>query len=257
MSTPGGAVKSMPSTMFQIPVLPAGRHIVLNILSTWGDPYYVGLMGMEVPHITHERGTEGHCFMPFFCLLTDALCLPGVCLVSPPQFFDGTGHPIVIDHPESQVWADPPDINALEDYTDDPRTADKVLDGVNFTCDDLHAWLAPFKRGDNHLLGVDLGRTTSLSMVRIWNYNKSRIHCYRGARYVEMTLDNKVIFKGDVRRAPGATEDVEAACECILFTEDQNVLMMIEKYDKQFRAADSQPSTPMDNGTRACLVTFV
>ena len=38
-------------------------------------------------------------------------------------------------------------------------------------------------------------------MVRVWNYNKSRIHSYRGARYVEMHLDEAPIFKGEIKRA--------------------------------------------------------
>ena len=40
-------------------------------------------------------------------------------------------------------------------------------------------------------------------MVRLWNYNKPRIHSYRGVRYAEMTLDNRAIFKGEIRRASG------------------------------------------------------
>ena len=190
-----GNVSKLPSTMFEIPVLPRGRQLLINILSTWGDPYYVGLMGLEV--------------------------------------FDGTGHPV----PVTEVWADPPDINVLPEYNGDPRTVDKLVDGHNFTCDDLHAWLAPFKRGayrcaifsnrigcwvlpivvatafpfpcrqhcvhtlgsacllsfcvscvlpgDNHLVGFDLGRPTAVSMIRVWNYNKNRIHSYRGARCVQ------------------------------------------------------------------------
>ena len=35
------------------------------------------------------------------------------------------------------------------------------------------------------------------------NYNKSRIHSYRGAKDVEMTLDGVLIFKGEVARACG------------------------------------------------------
>lgn len=40
-------------------------------------------------------------------------------------------------------------------------------------------------------------------MLRIWNYNKSRIHCYRGAKDIEIKLDNELIFKGEIARANG------------------------------------------------------
>lgn len=109
-SADGRGAHKLPSTMFEIPVLPRGRHLLMNILSTWGDPYYVGLMGFEV--------------------------------------FDGAGHPVAISDPDRQIWADPPDINVLPDYNGDPRTVDKLVDSHNFTCDDLHAWLAPFRRGN-------------------------------------------------------------------------------------------------------------
>ena len=33
-------VVSIPSTQFQIPELPTGKRLTLNILSTWGDPFY-------------------------------------------------------------------------------------------------------------------------------------------------------------------------------------------------------------------------
>ena len=38
------------------------------------------------------------------------------------------------------------------------------------------------------------------------NYNKSRIHSYRGAKDVVMTLDSAVIFKGEIARACGGVE---------------------------------------------------
>lgn len=40
---------------------------------------------------------------------------------------------------------------------------------------------------------------TTLSMIRIWNYNKSRIHSYRGVRGVRISLNGVVIFEGEVR----------------------------------------------------------
>jgi len=58
---------------FHIPVLPAGRHLRFDIITTWGDPHYVGLSGIEL--------------------------------------FDGTGQPIPIS--EDDISADPADIVRL------------------------------------------------------------------------------------------------------------------------------------------------
>ena len=157
------------------------------------------------------------------------------------------------------MWADPPDINVLPEYGNDPRTVDNLLDGHNHTCetrrmlsarrtrrlagtaeassslpplpsrcDDLHAWLAPFTRGGAHVIGIRFDAPTTLSMIRVWNYNKSRIHSYRGARYVEMALDEQCIFKGEIRRATGTIQgrDPEQNSECILFTIDETTLQV-------------------------------
>ena len=127
-----------------------------------------------------------------------------------------------------------------------------MLDGVNHTGDDLHAWLAPFRRGRNHYVGLKFPTPTTVSMIRIWNYNKSRIHSYRGARYVEMALDHAPIFKGEIRRASGAgaTCDIEDCSECVLFTTNDVTLKLIERYDRALAENDRQrrrtPSSPSD-----------
>jgi len=36
---------SLKNTAFIIPELPTGQQLEFNILSTWGDPHYLGLMG--------------------------------------------------------------------------------------------------------------------------------------------------------------------------------------------------------------------
>jgi hypothetical protein len=193
-SMDGKSLIAVESNTFEIPELPKGRSLQINILSTWGDPYYVGLMGLEI--------------------------------------FDSNGHLVTLNNMYEQLEADPPDINILPEYENDPRTVDKLLDGHNHTCDDMHAWLAPFQNGGDHFIYLTFDDVKTISMMRFWNYNKSRIHSYRGARYVEIKLDNRYIFKGEIQRAPGAMLGSSVCAECILFTMDENVLRIIERYDK-------------------------
>ena len=63
------------------------------------------------------------------------------------------------------------------------------------------------------------------SQIRVWNYNASRIHSERGARNMAISLDHKVVFRGEIRQAPGhARLEAEKHAEVILFTMDETVL---------------------------------
>lgn len=76
----------------------------LSLLSTWGDIHYIGLNGVEL--------------------------------------YDETGARIKVDR--HQLFADPMSINVLPSMQGDPRTADKLVDGVNETYNDEHMFLAPY-----------------------------------------------------------------------------------------------------------------
>lgn len=117
--------------------MPLIRCVLLSILHR-GDPFYVGITGIEL--------------------------------------FDGSGHPIIIDSPATQVWADPSDINVLPEYTNDPRVAENVVDGHCHTCSDLHAWLAPFEvRSYSHVLDY-------LQHCQ-WGYDEPQVHWCLGYVY--------------------------------------------------------------------------
>jgi hypothetical protein len=36
----------------------------------------------------------------------------------------------------------------------DPRRVGNLIDGVQCTCDDMHAWLAPFTKGSSHIVAM-------------------------------------------------------------------------------------------------------
>lgn len=48
---------------------------------------------------------------------------------------------------------------------------------------------------------------------------------------MQITLDKRLIFRGEIKRAPGSAADPEAASECILFTTNPSILAMIERND--------------------------
>ena len=68
-------------------------------------------------------------------------------------------------------------------------------------------------------------------MIRVWNYNKSRIHSSRGARFVEMALDGKLIFIGEIARASGVLSKEDPYGDIILFTTDEDILTLVANHD--------------------------
>lgn len=207
---PDAACGPLESSLCEIPYLPKGKRLVLQVLSTWGDPHYVGLNGIEL--------------------------------------FDEAGDVLGPEAVEIVV-ADPPDINVLEEYQDDPRVAGNLLDGCNFTRNDLHVWLAPhgtLMTYDEPLVAVitvDLRQATTLSLIRVWNYNKSRTHCYRGVRRCRIKLDDAVVFDGEIKIAPGVLDSAEACSEVVLFTLDREVLTKVARHDEErgLVVKDSKP----------------
>jgi hypothetical protein len=192
---------------FSIPTLPVGSQVKINILSTWGDKHYVGMSGLE--------------------------------------FFDINGNPLKLKSAKDQIKADPPDINILEGYGKDPRTVDKLMDGVYLTCDDLHEWLAPYTESRDHMISIDFKEKYSFAMIRIWNYNKSRIHSFRGAKLIQIYIDDKIVFAGEIKKAPGTLKAAEKHCEYIMFTEDEGIIKKIEKNDwmNSFNFSDLEEKT--------------
>jgi hypothetical protein len=162
------------------------RELTLQVFSNWGDAHYIGLNGIEL------YGPSGHLFMQA------APQRPGGALGS-----------------IQSITACPADLNVLPDTEDDPRRAANLLDGVNFTKNDLHSWLAPqlpFLRAHHPAVSAQLAadvpegclavvtvtfdRPVQLAMCRVFNYNRSRARNQRGARWCKILLDGALSWEG-------------------------------------------------------------
>ncbi|WAQ97417.1 KATIP-like protein [Mya arenaria] len=146
-----------------------------------------------------------------------------------------------------EVFADPSDINMLPEYNKDPRVVGNLIDGTNRTRDDIHMWLAPFTQGQDHWVYCTLDKPCKIALIRIWNYNKSRIHSYRGVKDVIMALDSTVIFRGEIARACGGIEGgTEAFGDTILFTTDESILDLVSQHDAAYEGEMLDDDEPFD-----------
>lgn len=150
---------------FAIPELPRGRRLTLNIRSTWGDRYYVGLTGIEIFSET------GRPVKPIKVCKHPSLILKAHTKTTV-LYSKSFKHLLAKTKRSScfmgQISADPADINVLPEYGSDPRVVGNLIDGVNRTCDDTHMWLAPFTAGRSHLVLLEFDRDYSIALLRIW-----------------------------------------------------------------------------------------
>ncbi|PNF42382.1 hypothetical protein B7P43_G02545, partial [Cryptotermes secundus] len=118
---------------YESPVMPQGFVFQLLILSTWGDPYYVGLNGIELYNQDGDkiRLTENH------------------------------------------IGAFPDSVNVLEGVSGDVRTPEKLVDGVNDTLDGRHMWLAPILPNQLNRVYIVFDFPVTVSMIKLWNYGKT------------------------------------------------------------------------------------
>ena len=136
------------------------------MLESWGDPFYVGLTGIE---------------------LLDQ---------------DGKKIPIHV----SYLHAKPRDMNTIPGYSGDYRTLDKLVNGVNKTQDDFNMWMIPFTKNQTHYITITFPEEKTISAIKFWNYNKTREHTFRGVKLITILADGILVTPPSgilVKKAPG------------------------------------------------------
>jgi protein JBTS26 len=118
---------------------------VIQIVSTWGDSNYVGLNGLE---LFDENGDllqrDGD------ANAAKAANRNNNNMNNSNNFNfnsnSNNSYTKACTKVISSIEAFPSDINVLSEFSSDPRKVVNLLDGVNFTRNDLHVWLAPHLR---------------------------------------------------------------------------------------------------------------
>ena len=191
---------SSPRGTFSTPILPMGQCLKIEILSTWGDDLYVGLNGLDI------FDADGNLLSNISNSSSSSRGVGGAksCIESVVR--------------ENKTCA----MDASHEYQNDPREVTNLVNGTNFTRDDLHVWLAPlgclrekeirkYQDGndvdndndgnENDLIttiSINFTHAVVISLIRVFNYNKSRTHCTRGVKDCIFRLDDVIIYRGYV-----------------------------------------------------------
>lgn len=138
---------------------PSGFTIQINLKSSFGDPYYIGLNGLEI--------------------------------------FDLMGNNLLCKENEGsfRLIADPPGVFVLPNLSRDKRKAKNLFNGNNLSEDYSDIWLAPFVKYDSkynkNILVIEFLNPITLGAINFWHYTKDP---GRSVKEVEVLIDGNVIY---------------------------------------------------------------
>ena len=80
-------------------------------------------------------------------------------------------------------------------------------------------------------INITLPRPTTISAIRLWNYNGKRVQKDIGVRKCHIKLDNNYIFSGEIGQSANSHEDPLKNCEIILMTSSNRIIDHLQRKD--------------------------
>lgn len=125
------------------------KRLKIILRSSYGDPEYVGLTGL--------------------------------------QFFDENEEPINIEKAKT-IGALPKDINTVMNNCGDPRIFENVFNQINETNDDNYMWLTLYNSATPPYIELSYEECINISTIKFWNYNRNG-DLQRGVKQVDLIVD--------------------------------------------------------------------
>ncbi|CUE99344.1 Hypothetical protein, putative [Bodo saltans] len=244
LPSPNGGGGGVGMEAFLSPVMPQGRYLMLNLLTTWGDSGEVGLNGVEVydqrglrivPTRRSSTNNNNHAtdVVPpiAFTVAADTLGDNASSRGTSPLSISSTSASSPIQHGSSGTTSEGI-LNPLTEILRQRYNVANLVNGIVHTTDEHRMYATPFRNGKHHLVCIGFPVSVSISAIRLFNYRGGgRSKTNKGARLIEMTVDDQLIFRGEIAESNGGNVgNVPAAspefedCETILFTEDKTIL---------------------------------
>lgn len=133
-----------------------------------------------------------------------------------------------------------------------------VSDSLNTTDENKH-WSYPIKNNMPLILRFKFDTPQQISLIRIWNYNCSRIHAAKGVKDIVITNyeDNSLLFAGRMRKASGLLTKPRKNFESILFTFDKGIINSISKNDWLYSSLSKKSNTVVKRKIKNCFDEFI
>ena len=255
------------------PDLPAGTVLKIALCSNWGDPRLVGLTALE---LFDERGNLiKHDQFSMSLLTAEGVPHPAAGVAQSQK------HQIVHHH-FSRSLSQSTLASTSGPMADDRTGAssdveaiplERLFDGGNFTCDPHRMWSTEHhfqsttspaddaETSKHHepgcstlprdaiIICITFARRVALSIVRVWNFNTSRVGSSCGVRGIRLLLDDIEIFRGEVPQASGQLTRALDSCGTVLLTKREAILQHIMRQDHRLSrvARIARPPEPMES----------